>query len=184
MFKRLFIPKFHDYHDHNSIHPASHLHVIWPFSYNSCYVCKEPAPPLLGPRLLGTGANTMVGLVQGDVLGHIWSLHKCSTWRVLCVELCAPKLRCWIPNLQYCTTVLPYLETVTEKSQLRRGHTGAVCACVLSCVPTLCDPMDGSPSGSSVHWISQPRTLKWVAISSPRESSQPRWMPHPTWEAY
>ena len=70
-----------------------------------------------------------------------------------------------------------------KHSQLRRGHTGAASACVLSCVPTLCDPMDGGPSGSSVHGISQPRILEWVAISSSRGSSQLRWMPHPTWEA-
>ena len=30
---------------------------------------------------------------------------------------------------------------------------------------TLCDPMDCSPPGSSVHGISQTRTLEWVAIS-------------------
>ena len=30
--------------------------------------------------------------------------------------------------------------------------------------PTLCDPMDCSPPGSSVHGISQARILKWVAI--------------------
>ena len=31
--------------------------------------------------------------------------------------------------------------------------------------PTLCDPMDCSPSGSSVHGIFQARILEWVAIS-------------------
>ena len=40
--------------------------------------------------------------------------------------------------------------------------------------PTLCDPMDYSTPGSSVHRIFQARILEWVAISSPRESSQPR----------
>ena len=40
--------------------------------------------------------------------------------------------------------------------------------------PTLCDPMDCSPPGSSVHGISQERILEWVAISSSRGSSQPR----------
>ena len=34
--------------------------------------------------------------------------------------------------------------------------------------------MDGSPPCFSVHGISQARTLKWVAISSSRESSPPR----------
>ena len=33
----------------------------------------------------------------------------------------------------------------------------------LSC-PTLCDPIDGSPPGSSVPGILQARTLEWVAI--------------------
>ena len=32
--------------------------------------------------------------------------------------------------------------------------------------PTLCDPMNCSPPGSSVHEISQARILEWIAISS------------------
>ena len=37
---------------------------------------------------------------------------------------------------------------------------------------TLCDPMDCSPPGSSVHGIFQARILECVAISSSRRSSQ------------
>ena len=37
-----------------------------------------------------------------------------------------------------------------------------------------CNPVDCSTPGSSVHGIFQARTLEWVAISSPRGSSQPR----------
>ena len=45
-----------------------------------------------------------------------------------------------------------------------------------SCL-TLCNPMDCSPPGSSVHWISQARILEWVAISFSRASSRPRdWL--------
>ena len=40
--------------------------------------------------------------------------------------------------------------------------------------PTLHDRMDCSPPGSSVHGISQARTLEWVAASSSRGSFQPR----------
>ena len=36
--------------------------------------------------------------------------------------------------------------------------------------PTLCDPINCSPPGSSVHGISQARTLEWVAISSSNRS--------------
>ena len=31
--------------------------------------------------------------------------------------------------------------------------------------PTLCDPVDGSPTGSSVPGILQARVLEWVAIA-------------------
>ena len=34
--------------------------------------------------------------------------------------------------------------------------------------PTLCDPMDCSPPGSSVHGIFQARILEWVAIAFSR----------------
>ena len=47
--------------------------------------------------------------------------------------------------------------------------------------PTLCDPMDYSLSGSSVHGIFQARVLEWIAISFSRGSSQPRnrtWVSH------
>ena len=46
---------------------------------------------------------------------------------------------------------------------------------------TLCNPMDCSIPGSSVHGIFQARVLEWVAISFSRESSQPRdrtWVAH------
>ena len=42
-----------------------------------------------------------------------------------------------------------------------------------SCL-TLCNPMDYSPPGSSVHGISQTRILEWVPIPFSRGSSQPR----------
>ena len=44
---------------------------------------------------------------------------------------------------------------------------------VQSCL-ILCDPMDCSPPGSSVHGIFQGRILEQVAISSSRGSSRPR----------
>ena len=41
----------------------------------------------------------------------------------------------------------------------------AAAAKLLQSCPTLCDPIDGSPLGSSVPGILQARILKWVAIS-------------------
>ena len=40
--------------------------------------------------------------------------------------------------------------------------------------PTLCDPMDCSLPGSSVHGILQVRILEWVAVPFSRGSSEPR----------
>ena len=47
-----------------------------------------------------------------------------------------------------------------------------LCFVAQSC-PILCDPMDYNLPGSSVHGILQARILKWVAMPSSRESSQP-----------
>ena len=39
---------------------------------------------------------------------------------------------------------------------------------------TLCNPMDNSPPGSSVHGILQARILEWVVMPFSRASSPPR----------
>ena len=51
-----------------------------------------------------------------------------------------------------------------------------VCLVAQSCL-TLCDPLDCSPPGSSVHGIFQIRLLEWVAISFSGGSSEPRDWP-------
>ena len=43
--------------------------------------------------------------------------------------------------------------------------TATATAKSLQLCPTLCDPIDGSPSDSSIPGILQARTLEWVAIS-------------------
>ena len=48
-------------------------------------------------------------------------------------------------------------------------------SCVRVCSEaSVCDPMDCSPPGSSVHGILQARILEWVTMPSSRGSSQPR----------
>ena len=44
------------------------------------------------------------------------------------------------------------------------AHAAAAAKSLQSC-PTLCDPMDCSPPGSSVHGIFQSRVLEWGAIA-------------------
>ena len=48
----------------------------------------------------------------------------------------------------------------------------------LKSFPTLCNPMDCNPPGSSVHGIFQARIQEWVAISFSRGSSWPREWNH------
>ena len=69
------------------------------------------------------------------------------------------------------TIHLQYIQVVSLCLGLSIGTVHAQ-----SCL-TLCDPMDCSPPGSSVHGIIPARILEWVAISYSRRSSQPRLNP-------
>ena len=62
---------------------------------------------------------------------------------------------------------------------LQKVTTELVCRSLFTCLvaqlcPTLCNPLDCSPPGSSFHGISQARILEWVVISSSRGSSRHR----------
>ena len=64
---------------------------------------------------------------------------------------------------------------IWEQADLKRVFffpVAAAAAKLLQSCPTLCDPIDGGPPGSSVHGILQARALEWVAISS---SSAWKW---------
>ena len=59
-------------------------------------------------------------------------------------------------------------EISSDLAQVRPQNATAAAAAAaksLQSCPTLCDPIDGSPSGSAVPGILQARTLEWVAIS-------------------
>ena len=56
------------------------------------------------------------------------------------------------------TNIRPCTKNVTHE-----GYTG-MCS-VTQSWPTLCNPMDCSPPGSSVHGIFQARILQWVALT-------------------
>ena len=88
-----------------------------------------------------------------------------------------------LESLQY-TTLVSHLRASFFRVSVKWGYYCAASAYVdtkvkwvsevtQSC-PTLCDPMDCSPPGSSVHGILQARILEWVAISFSRGSSRPR----------
>ena len=59
-------------------------------------------------------------------------------------------------------------------------HT-CMCAKLLQACFTLCDPVDCSLLGSSVHGILQARILKWVSMPSSRGFSKPRDQTYISW---
>ena len=54
---------------------------------------------------------------------------------------------------------------MVSRGSLKHHAAAAAAAKSLQLCPTLCDPIDSSPLGSSVLGILQARTLEWVAIS-------------------
>ena len=70
-----------------------------------------------------------------------------------------------------------HMHTLTNAYIFRIKGNKSCVLCAQSC-PTLCDPMDCSLPGSSVHGIFQARILEWVAISCFRGSSRFRDWTH------
>ena len=66
------------------------------------------------------------------------------------------------------------ISRVPKKKPSQQRFLKHVWSEVTQLCPTLCDPMDCSLSGSSVHGIFQTRVLEWIAISCSRGSLRPR----------
>ena len=93
----------------------------------------------------------------------------------------SPLYYTFIPSVHFHT--LPYLLTVTHLFSVsiilfQNCINGTALYVkwneVAQSCPTLCDPMDCSLPGFSIHGIFQARILEWVAISFSRGSSWPR----------
>ena len=65
-----------------------------------------------------------------------------------------------------CFHVLAVVKSAATNMGVHKNESELTQSC-----PTLCDPMDCSLPGSSVHRILQARILEWVAISFSRGSS-------------
>ena len=69
--------------------------------------------------------------------------------------------------MRYCDPSSPFTD---QKIRAQRGAVvfpvTYVCTCMLSCFSfvQLCDPMDCSTSGSSIHGVLQARIMEWVAL--------------------
>ena len=78
----------------------------------------------------------------------------------------------WGINRVNVTIIIPYLGRLICTPKECEVSSGTVKVAQL-CLP-LCDPVDCSLPGSSVHGILQARILEWAAIPFSRGSSQPR----------
>ena len=92
----------------------------------------------------------------------------CSGPFLFSSQVVSPRQVALIPAACWCH---PYFQHWSSDIPRIQPH---VCMLVAQLGLTLCDPMDCSPPGFSIHGISQARTLEWVAIFFFRESSQPR----------
>ena len=61
--------------------------------------------------------------------------------------------------------IFPVVMYGCESWIIKKAAAAVAAAASLQSCPTLCNPIDSSPPGSSVHGILQARTLEWVAIS-------------------
>ena len=87
-----------------------------------------------------------------------------------------PRLPTW-GNLYLLTPfwdICKYLETFFGHHNLGSRRKRPAKVKVTQLCPTLCNPMDCNPPGSSVHGILQTGILKWIAISFSKGSSRPR----------
>ena len=106
---------------------------------------------------------------------HIWGcwFFSCHSW------YSSEKLRTngfWSP-ISECVHVGVFSPTLTSNSWIPTSWVSYLCLVSQSCL-TLCDSMDCSLPGSSVHGILQARILEWVAGPSFRGSSWPRDQTH------
>ena len=85
----------------------------------------------------------------------------------------SPLLSCIACSVPKNTWLLPPLGWTNKPVYMVRTTSKVKVNVAQSC-PTLCDPMDCSLPGSSVHGIFQARVLERVAISFSRRSAQPR----------
>ena len=82
--------------------------------------------------------------------GHCWVFQIC--WHIQCRTLTASSFRIWNSSAGIPSPPIALFAVMLTAKSLQ------------SCL-TLCDSIDGSPPGSPIPWILQPRTLEWVAIS-------------------
>ena len=152
-------------------------HLANPISIQGTRCNNVFCPILCNPLDCSPQGFSVHGIFQAILAWVAISFSRGSSWprnwtRVSCVS-CIDR---WIlyPLSHQGSSLINILYIKNAK---RSVWVCAVQYLVTQPCPALCDPVDCSPPGSSVHGISQVRILGWVAISSSRGSFQPRHGP-------
>ena len=130
--------------------------MFWCFGYEPCGILAvqpgtQPAPPALESKVLAIGPQMLLNIVQ--------CTRQSSQQRII-----------WSPKVNSAKAE----KTVVKRNEIKKIYSQpSVCVLTQSC-PTLCDPIDCNPPGSSVNGISQARMLEWVTVSYSKGSSWPR----------
>ena len=135
-----------------------------------------PAPslPLSHPQHWGAGPPLSVNCV----VSRGGSAHQTSLCYTAWVSCQVPQTL-WVGR-----SVVGRPCPCRRLSNIRDLYALGSSPCLVVCVPShfsrirlLCNPMGCSPSGFSVHGISQARILEWVAISFPEDLPNPEIEP-------
>ena len=106
-----------------------------------------------------------------STVGSFWGL-----WGGICSSSSSLTYR-WLSLGRVFTRHSPCAQVCLQKSPfygpIELGPTLKMEMLVTQSCVTLCDPMDYSPPGPSLHGISQARILEWVTMPFSRGSSQP-----------
>ena len=92
-------------------------------------------------------------------------------YKCLHFKLCTPSSSARV-DASFCLSWEFPLNLIFESADVKQSLCVCACAKLPQSYPTLCNPMECSPPGSSVHGILQARILEWVAMPSSRGSSQ------------
>ena len=117
----------------------------------------KPFISVLGNNVFPMRNSSRVKFIENLVCSWPRTYLKCFTW--ISLNLVAT-LRMVVISIYQMKT----LRHCKFKS-LAYAAAAAVAAKSLQSCTTLCDPIDGSPPGSSVHGIFQARALEWSAIA-------------------
>ena len=151
-----------------SFQPRDQTWVSW---FVGRFFTTEPPGKPHGASRLNSPAQLFLNFLTANIFPMAWKLESVKQHSV---RILPPTLFAQFPprppsNHFYLRLSFLNVSVPIQANKIIHSESEVVQLC-----PTLCDPMDGSLPGSTVHGIFQARMLEWAATSFSRGSSQPR----------